>query len=56
MQQERNNLSIRQNWKKCENNNVTTPRNLKFFMIKKKKIYPAYLSKHNSNCEKKLFL
>ena len=22
-------------------------------MLKKKKIYPAYVSKHNSNCEKK---
>ena len=25
-------------------------------MLKKKKIYPAYVSKHNSNCEKQVFL
>ena len=25
-----------------------------FCMLKKKKIYPAYVSKHNSNCEKQV--
>ena len=27
-----------------------------FFMLKKKKIYPAYISKHNSNREKQVNL
>ena len=27
-----------------------------FFMLKKKKIYPAYVSKHNSNREKQVIL
>ena len=27
-----------------------------FCMLKKKKIYPAYVSKHNSNCEKQVIL
>ena len=27
-----------------------------FFMLKKKKVYPANLSKHNSNREKQVFL
>ena len=27
-----------------------------FYMLKKKKIYPAYVSKHNSNFEKKVAL
>ena len=25
-----------------------------FCMLKKEKIYPAYVSKHNSNCEKQV--
>ena len=33
---------------KCEKNNVTTAFN--FLYMKKGKIYPAYVSKHNSNC------
>ena len=27
-----------------------------FCMLKKEKIYPAYVSKHNSNCEKQVIL
>ena len=27
-----------------------------FFTLKKKKIYPAYVSKHNSNCEKRVII
>ena len=26
------------------------------FMLKKKKIYPAYVSKHNSNCGKQVII
>ena len=29
---------------------------LMFCMLKKKKTYPAYLSKHNSNCQKQVIL
>ena len=34
-------------------NNPTT--NLNILYAKKEKIYPVYVSKHNSNCENKLF-
>ena len=27
-----------------------------FCILKKKKLYPAYVSKHNSNCEKQVIL
>ena len=27
-----------------------------FCMLKKKKIYPVYVSKHNSNCEKQVII
>ena len=37
-------------WKKFVKNNVTIALNI--FYAKKEKIYPAYVSKHNSNCEK----
>ena len=40
-------------WKKFEKNNVTIALNVLY--VKKEKIYPAYLSKHNSNRENKLF-
>ena len=39
--------------KKFEKNNVTIALNILY--VKKEKIYPAYLSKHNSNRESKLF-
>ena len=40
-------------WKKNQKNNVTIARNVLY--AKKEKIYPAYVSKHSSNHEKKLF-
>ena len=40
-------------WKKCFKTNLTIP--LNFCMLKSTKIYPAYVSKHNSNREIKLF-
>ena len=39
-------------WKKFEKNNVTIALNILY--AKKEKIYPAYISKHNSNCEKQV--
>ena len=39
-------------WKKFEKNNV--PIALNVLHAKKEKIYSAYVSKHNSNCERKL--
>ena len=41
-------------WKKLEKNNVTIALNVLY--AKKGKIYPAYVSKHNSNCEKQVIL
>ena len=38
--------SEKDDWKKIEKNNVTIVLNL--FYAKKEKIYPAYVSKHNS--------
>ena len=40
-------------WKKLEKNNVTIVLNV-FYV--EKKIYPAYISKHNSNREKQVIL
>ena len=42
--------SEKDDWKKIEKNNVTIGLNV--FYAKKEKIYPAYVSKHNSNREK----
>ena len=51
----RNTFSIRKRWlKKNEKNNVTIALNVLY--AKKEKIYPAYVSKHNSNCEKQVML
>ena len=41
-------------WSKFEKNNVTIALNVLY--AKKEKIYPAYVSKHNSNCEKQVIL
>ena len=41
-------------WKKIEKNNVTIAANI--FYAEKDKIYPAYVSKHNSNRKKQLIL
>ena len=41
-------------WKKCEKNNLTITLNILY--AKKEKIYPAYVSKHNSNREKQVIL
>ena len=41
-------------WKKLTKNNVTIALNVLY--AKKEKIYPAYVSKHNSNCEKQVIL
>ena len=40
--------------KKSEKNNVTIALNVLY--AKKEKIYPAYVSKYNSNCEKQVIL
>ena len=42
--------SKKDDWKKFKKNNVTIALNVLY--AKKEKIYPAYVSKHNSNCEK----
>ena len=41
-------------WKKFEKNNVTIALNVLY--VKKEKIYPAYVSKHNLNREKQVIL
>ena len=41
-------------WKKFEKNNRTIDLNVLY--AKKEKIYPAYVSKHNSNLEKQVIL
>ena len=46
--------SEKDDWKKFEKNNLTIALNVLY--AKKEKIYPAYVSKHNSNCEKKAIL
>ena len=40
--------------KRIEENNVTIAFNVLY--AKREKIYPAYISKHNSNCEKQVIL
>ena len=45
--------SEKDDWKKIEKTNVTMALNVLY--AKKVKIYPAFVSKHNSNREKKLF-
>ena len=47
-----NYLSEKGDWKKNQKNNVKIALNVLY--AKKEKIYPAYLSKHNSNCEKQV--
>ena len=47
-------LSEKEDWKKIEKNNVTIALNVLY--AKKEKIYPAYVSKYNSNCEKQVIL
>ena len=44
--------SEKDDWKKIEKNNVTIALNI--FYAKKEKIYPFYVSKYNSNREKKV--
>ena len=46
--------SEKDDWKKFEEKNVTIALNV--FYSKKEKIYPAYVSKHNSNREKQVIL
>ena len=41
-------------WKKFEKNNVTLAFDVLY--AKKEKLYPAYVSKHNLDCEKQVFL
>ena len=51
----RNNLPSEKNdWEKFEKNNVAIP--LHILYVKKEKIYPSYVWKYNSNCEKNLIL
>ena len=46
--------SEKDDWKKFQKNNVATALNVLY--AKKGKIYPAYVSKHNSSCEKQIVL
>ena len=46
--------SEKDDWKKIEKNNVTI--SVIALYAKKEKIYPAYLSKHNLNREKRVIL
>ena len=46
--------SEKNDWKKFEKNNVTNGLNV-VYAKKEKKIYSAYISKHNSNREKEVF-
>ena len=46
--------SEKNDWKKIEKNNVTIALNVLYAKIAK--IYPAYVSKHNSNREKQVIL
>ena len=41
------------NWRKCEKNNGTNDLNVLY--VKKRKLYPACVSKRNSNREKLFF-
>ena len=44
--------SEKDDWKNFEKNNVAIALNVLY--AKKEKIYPAYVSKHKSNCEKQV--
>ena len=46
--------SEKDDWKIFERNNVKVSLNVLY--AEKEKIYPAYVSKSNSNCEKKVIL
>ena len=46
--------SKKDDWKKIEKNNVTIALNV--LHARKEKMYPPYVSKHNSNCENKVIL
>ena len=46
--------SEKNDWKKFEKNVVKIALNV--LCVKKEKIYPSYVSKHNSNCEKQVIL
>ena len=51
----RKTFSSRKRWlEKVEKNNVTIALNVLY--VQKEKIYPAYVSKNNSNCEKQVIL
>ena len=41
-------------WKKIENNNLTTVLNVLY--VKNVNIYPAYVSNHNAKCEKHIII
>ena len=47
-------LSEEDDWIQFEKNNRTIALNVLY--AKKEKIYPSYVSKHNSNCEKQVIL
>ena len=47
-------ISEKNDWKKSEKTNATVALNVSY--AKKEKIYPAYVSKHNSNRQKQVFL
>ena len=46
--------SQKDDWKKFEKNNVTIALNVLY--VKEEKIYPAYVSKHNSNHKKQVII
>ena len=46
--------SEKDEWRKFEKNNITIALNVLY--VKKEKIYPAYVSKHNSNRERQVIL
>ena len=50
--------SEKDDWKKFEKNNINVRNTiaLNILYVKKEKVYPAYISKHNSNREKQVFL
>ena len=54
MLERKNFPSEKYDWEKIEKNNVTIAPNVLY--VKKEKIYPAYVSKHNSNREKQVVL
>ena len=49
-----NYLTKLDDWKRFEKNNLTIALNILY--IKEKEILPAYISKHNSTCEKRPIL